>query len=572
MSAPVAAGSPPASGPADLLIVDGRVFQAYGPRDLAPYGSDIGPRPVAAPNAVAIRGGKIAWVGRMDEGRRDWEGPGTRVVEARGGLITAGFDDAHIHVLAGAAEADHVNLFQLPTVDAIQGAIAAHAAANPSDPWVQGQGWMYVPFPGGLPTRDLLDAVVPHRPASWAATTGTRAGSTAPRSAPPASTDDTPDPWDGEIVRDRRTGEATGVLKEGAQEIVTRVIPKPTRDDLLAATRRSIAAMHRMGITAIQDADVSTDEVALWRALRDDGSLRLRTRLALQMRPDRSLEDWGRTLDEYEALVGDLRGGEWLDAGILKASPTASSRRGRHRCSRRTSTTTRPVAPSGQPDQLDAFVAEAHRRGWQVEIHAIGDAGIRMALDAFERLGSGRARERRHRVEHVEAIDRADIRRFGELGVVASMQPYHADPSPNQIDLWAGNIGPDRASQAWSWQSIRRDGGVIALGSDWPVVPFDPFLALNSACNRQTLEGQPPAAGCRARSCRSPMRWLPTASDRRMRRSRRAAAGRSRRGWTRISSCWTAISSRRGPSSIMGTKVALTVVGGEIVHASEDVA
>ena len=177
----------------------------------------------------------------------------------------------------------------------------------------------------------------------------------------------------------------------------------------------------------------------------------------------------------------------------------ASSRRGRRRCSTPYEDDTSTGLPEWESDQLEAFTAEADRRGWQLEIHAIGDAGIRMVLDAYERLAAANEpRDRRHRVEHIETIARADIPRFAELGVVASMQPYHADPSPNQIDVWAGNIGKERAGQAWSWASIRKAGGVVALGSDWPVVPFDPMLALNSAVNRQTKEGQPPGG------------WLPS--------------------------------------------------------------
>ena len=141
-----------------------------------------------------------------------------------------------------------------------------------------------------------------------------------------------------------------------------------------------------------------------------------------------------------------------------------------------------------------------------MELHAIGDRGVRLALDAFEHAarvngpwagdprGTGAApgtHARRHRVEHIETIHPADIGRFASLGVVASMQPYHGDPSPNQIGVWAGNIGPERASRAWAWRSIHEAGGVLAFGSDWPVVPFDPFIALNNAVNRQTVDGEP---------------------------------------------------------------------------------
>ena len=231
--------------------------------------------------------------------------------------------------------------------------------------------------------------------------------------------------------------------------------------------------------------------------------------------------------------------------------------------------------PEWEPDDLDAHVAAADAAGWQVEIHAIGDRGIRMALDAFEHAIAENAtdrRERRHRVEHIEAIAADDIPRFGRQGVVASMQPYHADPSPNQIDLWAGNIGSERANRAWAWASIRRHRGVIALGSDWPVVPFDPFLALNSAVNRQTREGHPPAGWLASEKLS-----LPQALSAYGHGSAYAAFAETRRGTIRVGADADIVVLDRdilgsGPSSIIGTRVALTVVGGEIVHQTEDVA
>ena len=361
-----------------------------------------------------------------------------------------------------------------------------------------GRGWQYVPFPGGLPTASQLDTAVGDRPAFMTCYDGHTgwANHAALRAAGIDRT--TPDPPTGIIVRDPASGEPTGALKEGAMELVEAVIPVPSEDETLAGMRRAIGAFHRSGITAIQDAWVEPAELPLWRRLRDAGDLRIRARLALPMRPDRSRDDWSSTLVEFDELVADLRGGPWLDAGILKAFADGV-------IEARTAAMLAPYEgdadsgrPEWDPDRLADHVAAADAAGWQVEIHAIGDAGIRMALDAYE-AAAGRPyrgagdRERRHRVEHIEAIAAADIVRFGRLGVVASMQPYHADPSPNQMDLWAGNIGPERANRAWAWASIRRERGVIALGSDWPVVPFDPFLALNAAVNRQTADGHPPA-------------------------------------------------------------------------------
>jgi len=137
-------------------------------------------------------------------------------------------------------------------------------------------------------------------------------------------------------------------------------------------------------------------------------------------------------------------------------------------------------------------VRVADRRGWQIQVHAIGDGAVRLALDAFEQAAAVNGpRERRHRIEHIETIDAADIPRFRSLGVVASMQPYHADPEPTQLDFYGSKIGPDRASRGWPWNSIRQAGGRLAFGSDWPIVAFDPFLGLNSAVNRTTRDGRP---------------------------------------------------------------------------------
>ncbi len=229
-------------------------------------------------------------------------------------------------------------------------------------------------------------------------------------------------------------------------------------------------------------------------------------------------------------------------------------------------------------------MTEADRRGWQVELHAIGDRGIRLALDAYEAAAAANGpwagdphdrgvapgtHARRHRVEHVETIDPSDVPRFGRLGVVASMQPRHGVPSSNQLVAWAGNIGPERASRAWAWGSIRDAGGRLAFGSDWPVVPFDPFPALHTAVTRQTADGRPEGG------------WLPgqrlpidAAIEAYTAGSAFAAFAEHRRGRVAPGLDADLVVLDRdllaaGPSAIMGTGVVLTVLDGRIVHRSE---
>jgi predicted amidohydrolase YtcJ len=556
---------------ADLLLVGGRIFRGFGPGETPPLGSEAGAPFPDAPTAVAVVDDRIAWVGRDSDALADWRGPGTEVVDARGGLVLAGFEDAHIHLLSGARGLDEVDLFSAADVAEILDRIRAHAAAHPDADWVTGHGWTYVPFPGGLPTRQQLDAAVPDRPAWMTCYDGHTGWVNSAGLAAAGIGRDTPDPPNGIIVRDS-SGEPTGALKEAAVDLIDRVLPPPAPDDDLAGVRRTIAALHAAGITAVQDAWAAPDELGLWRKLLDAGELTIRVRLAFQMTPGMTLEEWRSRLDEYEAVASPIRGGLWLSAGILKgfADGVIESRTAAMLVPYEGDLST--GYPEWSPDQLDAFVREADDWSWQVEIHAIGDRGVRMALDAFERaaLANG-PRARRHRVEHIETIDAADIPRFGRQGVIASMQPYHADPSPNQSSLWAANIGPDRASRAWPWASILHHGGTVALGSDWPVVPFDPFIALNSAVNRQTIEGEPPGGWLPSERL-----TLPEALSAYTLGSARAAWADGRRGTIEPGFDADLVVLDRdllsaGASAIIGTNIRLTVIGGRIVHRREDV-
>jgi predicted amidohydrolase YtcJ len=551
---------------ADIVIVNGRIFRGFAPGEQPPTGSAEGPRPPDAPTAVAISGGRVAWVGHDAEARRAWRGPRTQLIDAGGGLVLTGFDDAHFHLVEGARSLDQIDLSGSRDLAEIQDRVRKAAAANPGDGWLVGYGWVYGNAPGGLPTAEALDAAVADRPVylrcfdghtGWVNHAGMRA----------AGIDrDTSDPAHGSVVRDA-VGDPTGALKEDATKLVERHLPTPSLDADLASLRRAIGALHAAGVTSVQDAWADRRAFEACRRLLDRDELRLRVRLALPMMPHDSPAAWSERLAEHEALAAAHRDGPWLTAGILKAFADGV-------VESRTAALLAPYEedvatghPNWRPEQLDAHVAEASRRGWQVEIHAIGDGAVRMALDSFERAA---APERRHRVEHIEMIDAADIGRFARLNVAASMQPLHADPAPNHADIWATNIGPERATRGWAWGSIARAGGRLAFGSDWPVVTFDPIRGLQSAVNRQTADGLP--AGGWHPAERLP---LPDALAAWTAGSAWAAHAESKRGSIEPGLEADLVILDRdlleaGASAIIGTGVRLTVVGGRIVHRRED--
>lgn len=461
-------------GPVDLIVLNGRVYTADGDGTMA--------------EAVAVQGNKILHVGTTREVQR-LRRPQTVVVDAQGGTVLPGFNDAHAHLLNGGLSLSRMNLSDAKTLVDVEESIRAWAAAHPDREWVTGRGWYYAPFPGGLPSRQLLDRAVPDRPAflssydghtGWANTRALKLAGITRRTANPAN---------GVIVKDPRTGEPTGVLKEAAMALVSSLVPKPTRDEQLSAVRAAVIEAHRRGVTSMQNASGTPDELAIYDELRRAKELDLRVYAALSA-------DAGITAEQLAAF--DELKTKYADDPVFKAGAIKLIADGvieSYTAAMLQPYTNRPAA-SGEPrmDQatLDRLVTDLDRRGWQVLIHAIGDRTIRMALDAFQRAAADRpapARGRRHRIEHIETIDSADIPRFGALGVIASMQPYHSLPDLGGV--WSQNIGPERESRAWVYGSIARSNGRLAFGSDWPVVTLDPLLGLFVAVTRTTPEGEP---------------------------------------------------------------------------------
>jgi predicted amidohydrolase YtcJ len=355
-----------ANGPVDLIVVNGSVYTADGDNTMA--------------EAVAVQGNKILLVGSNREVQR-LRRPQTVVVDAKGGAVLPGFNYTATNFIADGLSLGHVNLEGADTLLAIESTIKAWTAANPDREWVLGHGWSVDAFGDRAPTRQLLDALVPDRPAFLIAADGERAWVNTAALQRAQITRRTLHPADGTIVKDPRTGEPTGVLVDEAMTLVTRVLPAPTRDERTAALHAAIEDAHRRGVTSVQDLSASVSDLDLYDTVRKDKKLDLRVYAALPGH----VEMTDAELDALDAVRT-----KYADDPLLKTGAITL------------------IADDDTDDELREIVKELDDRGWQVIIQAIGAGAVRMAKDAVD-YAAGRnqepERDRRHRVEQARADD-----------------------------------------------------------------------------------------------------------------------------------------------------------------------
>jgi predicted amidohydrolase YtcJ len=438
--------------------------------------------------ALAIRGDRIVAVG-SDTDIASLQSKDTKVIDAKGRLVLPGFTDCHIHFIDGSFSLGRVNLEGAKDAADIQQRLREYGAKHPGNDWILGRGWNYAMFPTSLPDKKYLDEVFSNRPAFLEGYDGHTYWANSKALALAHITKDTPNPPNGIIVRDPKTGEATGALKEAAQSLVAAVIPKPTRGEKLAALQAGIHWANENGLTRVHSAGGDFEEFDLYDELLRHGDLTLRFYISyFQDPPELRPQDISAIEDARKKYSGD-----WLSAGAVKFMVDGV-------IESHTASMLEPYSddPSlkgklfWDPDKYKSAIAELDKRNLQLFTHAIGDYGIRTALDAYENAQKlNHTSRHRPRIEHIESVSAADISRFGKLAVIASMQPLHSYPDNDTLDVWARNIGPDRASRAWIWKSIAKDGGQLAFGSDWPVVTLNPFKGIQTAVTRQTSEGLP---------------------------------------------------------------------------------
>lgn len=548
------------AAPADLILVHGRIYTLDSEHPAA--------------EAIAVSGGKILAVGSEPEVAR-YRGPSTQVIDAKGRLVLPGFTDCHVHFLDASLALGQLSLEDATTVAEVQRRVKAYAAAHPSPAWVLGRGWSYPLFPPtGLPDKKHLDQVVPDRPVYLESFDGHSWWANSKALEAAHITKDTPSPAGGTIVRDPATGEPTGAIKEDAADaLVRRAIPEPSRQAKLEALRAGIRLANQFGLTRVHvlgGVNAGRDDlhnVDLYEELRRNGELTLRFHLAYRLDPPdvsaRQMEEIVQARDRYRD--------EWIAAGSVKFFMDGV-------IETHTAAMLEPYsddpATSGQllwdADHYKDIVGKLDAQGIQIFTHAIGDRSIRLVLDAYESAARrNRRKDARHRIEHVEAVSTPDIPRFGTLGVIASMQPLHAYPDDDILQVWARNMGPERAQRGWAWQSIARKGGVIAFGSDWPIVTLSPWPGLQSAVTRQTSDGQPKQGWIPSERMALPDAIRAYTLGAAFAGHREQSEGSIRAGKLADLIVVSQDLFHIDPLRIGETKVLLTMVGGRVVYRSE---
>jgi predicted amidohydrolase YtcJ len=468
-----AAAEPEARLSADLVLRGGKVW-TVNPR-----------RPEV--EAVAVRAGRIVAVG-SDAQLRELIGKRTRVIELKGRRVAPGFHDSHVHLLGSGLRLAEVALKDARDEAEFGKRLRAFDGKLSRERWLLGGEWDHDrTFAGRLPTAELLDRYVPDRPVFLRRYDGHMAVVNTRVLRLAGITADTPDPPGGVIYRKPGGREPSGLLRDNAMDLVSRLVPTPSETEIVEAVRAALAEARQVGVTSVEDMDGSAAPtrrqlVRLYQRLARQGKLTARVSLYW---PLAEWEDLARL--GIEAGFGD----DWVRLGGVKGFVDGSLG----------SSTARMFAPYLHEKnnrgvyvtplaRLREYIDGADRAGLSVAVHAIGDQANAELLDIFDAVARKNGpRDRRFRIEHAQHLRLADIPRFHKLGVIASVQPYHA------IDdgRWAeSRIGRERCASSYAWRSLLQAGAPVAFGSDWSVAPLNPLLGIDAAVNRRTLDGKHP--------------------------------------------------------------------------------
>lgn len=477
---------------ADLIIENARVLTM----------NDAQPRATS----IAVQGGRIVAVG--SGGDPSLASPGARRIDAAGATVLPGFVESHIHLFPGGAQLDNLSLAGISGFDAIAAAIRGRAASHPDEKLIMVEQAVYGMFGAGQPvTRQILDRIISDRPiALYAGDHHTMWGNTAALKMAGLLNGRTLSPGNEILMGD--DGLAAGELREfeafaplialtptGGRETLGLLAqePKPTPTAAERAVdrdilRRGLAYCASLGITSFHNMDGNAYQLELLQEIDDTERLICRGRVPFRILPDTPLS----SLSDAVAHRSRWNSGRlkadfvkiFMDGVIEATNAYMLADFGGHPGVR--------GAAYFEQDQFDEICIAVDRLGFQIAVHAIGDAAVQRTLNGYQaaRKANG-PRDSRHRIEHIETLDPADVYRFAELGVICSMQPTHAPGAYFPPEPSLSLIGPERMKTAYAWQTLRETGAKLCFASDWPVAPLDPLLGIKAAMTRPQIDGVP---------------------------------------------------------------------------------
>jgi predicted amidohydrolase YtcJ len=408
--------------------------------------------------------------------------PGYRRIDVQGRTVLPGLIDAHGHVFGLGQVATAAELYSTTSLEGAVRKVADYARANPQRAWVVGNGWNQEIWKlGRFPTAAELDAAVPDRPALKHRVDGHAVWVNSRALALAGITRDTPDPAGGKIERDAQ-GNATGILVDGAMALVTKVMPAATEAEARAALDGALALLGKNGLTSVHDAGIGVSEDKLYRAYADQGKLTTRVYAMI-----------GDTAADFDRLAANgplpsYANDLYALASVKLYADGALGSRG--------AALIKPYSDAPhthgllfyKDGEMRAKMEKAIKAGYQVNVHAIGDAGNRQILDNYAALLKKYPNVQRHRIEHAQVVALADIPRFKRLGIIPSMQPTHATSDQNMAEQ---RVGPQRIEGAYAWRTFLKQGSRIACGSDFPIESPNPFEGIHAAVTRQDMRDVP---------------------------------------------------------------------------------
>jgi predicted amidohydrolase YtcJ len=465
---------------ADLIFLHGNVYTGLD------GSSSFGESRRA--QAIAVLGDRILAVGADSEILK-LKGPQSKVLDLHGHFVMPGFNDAHVHLAEAGFEKLSLNLVGVKSLDEFRQRIKARIDTAAPGEWIVGGGWDETLWPvKATPTRWDIDQVTTDHPVFLQRVDGHIAVANTKALQLASVTVASKDPQGGKIDRDE-TGAPTGILREGARDVVFAVIPKPTHDQRRLALEAALADAAQWGITSAQD-NSGWEDFQVYEELEREGKLPIRISEWLPF--DASIDELQAKRDSHP------QSDSMLHTGMLKGFMDGS-------LGSRTAALLQPYAddpknsglPQYDPAKLNEMAKERVAAGFQLGFHAIGDRGVQMALDGFaEAQKNARAHkvkaapgadEYRLRIEHVQVTTPAEIEEFKTLKVIASMQPNHLLTDMN----WAmSRLGSQRAVHSYAWAELLNKGVVLAFGTDYPVEPITPFRGLYAAVTRQSEDGK----------------------------------------------------------------------------------